>query len=69
MKNLKIIVSAFIILLWSFTFAKIDITGKVVNNYSQSGIGFFPILSLFFLLVSFVLVWYYLKKDDVEITH
>lgn len=70
MKNGKIIVSAFIILFWSFTFAKVDITGKVVNNYSSTGATFFPILSLVFLLISFVLVWYYLKnKDEPDITH
>ena len=39
MKNVKIVVSAFIILLWSFTFAKIDITGKVVRAYSGQGGG------------------------------
>ena len=69
MKNIKTIVSAFIILLWSFTLAKVDITGKVVQDYTQSGIGFFPVLSLIFLLVSFVLVWYYLKNEDEYTTH
>ena len=69
MRNLKIIVSAFIILLWSFTFAKVDITGKVVRTYNSSDGGFFPILSLVFLLVSFVLIWYYLNSEDQYPTH
>ena len=69
MKNVKIIVSAFIILLWSFTFAKVDITGKVVRAYNEGGLGFFPALSVVFLLVSFVLVWFYLKNEDDYPTH
>ena len=69
MKNTKIIISAFIILLWSFTFAKVDITGKVVRSYSEGGIGFFPALSVIFLLISFVLVWVYLKNEDEALTH
>ena len=69
MKNSKLIVSAFIILLWSFTFSKVDITGKVVRNYSEAGGAFFPVLSLVFLLVSFVLVWFYLKSEDNTPTH
>ena len=64
MKNLKVIISAFIILLWSFTFARIDITGKVVKNYTTQGSGFFPILSLIFFVISFSLVWYYLKNEE-----
>ena len=69
MKNTKIIISAFIILLWSFTLAKVDITGKVVRDSAGSGIGFFPALSVVFLLVSFVLVWFYLKNEDEYMTH
>ncbi len=69
MKNLKVIVSAFIILLWSFTFAKVDITGKAVKEYTVGGFGFFPVLSVVFLLVSFVLVWLYLKNEDEYTTH
>ena len=69
MKNIKIIISAFIILLWSFTFAKVDITGKVVRTSSETGIGFFPTLSVVFLLISFVLVWFYLKNEDEYMTH
>lgn len=65
MKNFKVIVSALVILIWSFTFASVDITGKVVRNYAETGgAGFFPVLSLLFLIGSFVFVWYYLKDEE-----
>ncbi len=65
MKNFKVIVSALIILIWSFAFASVDITGKVVRTYSETGgVGFFPVLSLLFLVASFVFVWYYLKDEE-----
>ena len=67
MKNFKTIVGALIILIWSFAFARVDITGKVVRNYSETGgAGFFPILSLIFLIISFVLVWYYLRDEETH---
>jgi len=64
MKNVKVVVSALIILLWSFTFAKVDITGRVARAYSSEGAGFFPILSLLFLLLTIVLIWFYLRHED-----
>ena len=67
MKNLKVIVSAFIIMLWSFTFAQFDITGKVIREYSTEGIGFFPVLTVIFLIISLTLVWHYLKNEEFEI--
>ena len=67
MQNKKIIVSAFIILLWAFTFARVDITGKVINDYSSKGAGFFPILSAIFLLLSLGLVWHYLKDEEFPV--
>ena len=67
MKNVKIIVSAFIIMLWSFTFSRVDITGKVINNYSTEGLAFFPVLTVIFLIVSLVLVWHYLKNEEYSV--
>ena len=65
MKNFKIIVSALVILVWSFALASVDITGKVIKTYTETGSsGFFPVLSLLSLVASFVFVWYYLKNED-----